>query len=50
LLLDHLGLEPAAKAVRDAVARILKAGNPRTPDLGGKASTADLGSAVLEAV
>src|SRR3954451_427456 len=50
MLLDHLGLTAAAKAVREAVARVLRAGSPRTPDLGGKASTVDVGSAVVAAV
>jgi tartrate dehydrogenase/decarboxylase/D-malate dehydrogenase len=50
LLLDHLGLDRAAAAVRRAVAAVLKAGAPRTPDLGGKAGTADVGDAVLAAL
>jgi tartrate dehydrogenase/decarboxylase/D-malate dehydrogenase len=50
MLLDHLGLEPAAKAVRDAVAQVLKVGTTLTPDLGGKASTKDVGEAVTAAV
>jgi tartrate dehydrogenase/decarboxylase/D-malate dehydrogenase len=50
LMLDHLGFEPAAKAIRSAVAAILKTGSPRTPDLGGKATTNEVGSAVTRAV
>jgi tartrate dehydrogenase/decarboxylase/D-malate dehydrogenase len=50
MLLDHLGLDAAANAVRHAVSRILKAGSPRTPDLGGKAGTRDVGDAVVAAV
>jgi tartrate dehydrogenase/decarboxylase/D-malate dehydrogenase len=46
MLLDHLALTKSARAVRQAVASVLKAGKPRTPDLGGNAST----SAVTEAV
>src|SRR5262245_2747442 len=46
LLLDHLNLPRAAAAVRQAVAKVLKAGTPRTPDLSGNAKT----SAVTEAV
>ena len=39
MLLDHLGFWPRAPtAVRNAVAAVLKAGKPRTPDLGGKAA------------
>jgi tartrate dehydrogenase/decarboxylase/D-malate dehydrogenase len=50
LMLDHLGLTKSAEAVRRAVAAVLKAGKPRTPDLGGKAKTAEVADAVLEAV
>jgi tartrate dehydrogenase/decarboxylase/D-malate dehydrogenase len=50
MLLDHLGLDAAANAVRSAVARVLKAGSPRTPDLGGKAGTKDVGDVVVAAV
>src|SRR5438094_2187883 len=50
LLLDHLGLTKSAAAVRNAVAAILKAGKPRTPDLGGSASTAAVTEAVLAAL
>jgi tartrate dehydrogenase/decarboxylase/D-malate dehydrogenase len=47
LLLEHLKLPAAAKAVRTAVAAVLKAGNPRTPDLGGSAQTEEMTAAVL---
>jgi tartrate dehydrogenase/decarboxylase/D-malate dehydrogenase len=50
LLLDHLGLAASAAAVRKAVAAVLKAGKPCTPDLGGKAGTKDMADAVLAAV
>jgi tartrate dehydrogenase/decarboxylase/D-malate dehydrogenase len=50
LLLDHLGLGAAGEAVRRAVAAVLKAGAPRTPDLGGSASTGAMGEAVLAAL
>ncbi len=50
MLLDHLGLDRAGQAVRDAVGRVLKARTPRTPDLGGQASTKDVGDAVVAAV
>jgi tartrate dehydrogenase/decarboxylase/D-malate dehydrogenase len=48
LMADHLGLSAAARAMRDAVAGVLKAGEPRTPDLGGKAGTQEMGAAVVE--
>jgi tartrate dehydrogenase/decarboxylase/D-malate dehydrogenase len=48
LMLDHLGLGDAAAAVRAAVGRVLEAGRVRTPDLGGTATTAEMGAAVLQ--
>ncbi len=50
LLLEHLGLDKSASAIRKAVAGVLKAGQPRTPDLGGNARTADVTDAVLAAL
>ena len=50
MMLEHLGMEKAGRALRDAVAKVLKAGSPRTPDLGGKATTADVGNACRESV
>lgn len=48
LLLDDLGNHPAAEAVRAAVADALLDKTNHTPDLGGSATTADLGAAVLD--
>jgi tartrate dehydrogenase/decarboxylase/D-malate dehydrogenase len=50
MMLDHLQLAKSAAALRQAVAAVLKAGKPRTPDLGGNARTADVAEAVLAAV
>jgi tartrate dehydrogenase/decarboxylase/D-malate dehydrogenase len=50
LLFDHLGLSRGAGAIRRAVAAVLKAGRPRTPDLGGSARTGDVTEAVLAAL
>jgi tartrate dehydrogenase/decarboxylase/D-malate dehydrogenase len=50
LMLDHLGLAKAAAAVRDAVAKVLREGKVRTPDLGGRSTTADMGDAVVAAL
>jgi 3-isopropylmalate dehydrogenase len=47
LLLDHLGNETAAQRVREAVKAVLAEG-PRTPDLGGEASTGAVRDAVLD--
>jgi tartrate dehydrogenase/decarboxylase/D-malate dehydrogenase len=49
MMLEHLGHPEAAAAVVEAVETVLRDG-PRTPDLGGRASTDDLGSAIAEAV
>jgi 3-isopropylmalate dehydrogenase len=46
MMLDHLGQSRAADRVRAAVQRLLLAPGPRTPDLGGSASTAEVGEAV----
>jgi tartrate dehydrogenase/decarboxylase/D-malate dehydrogenase len=50
MMLDHLGEKEAAQAVEQAIFRILAAGDPLTPDLGGKAHTEDLGKAVAAEV
>jgi 3-isopropylmalate dehydrogenase len=50
MMLDHLKAPRGAAAIRTAIARVLAAGKPRTPDLGGNASTADVGRAVRQAL
>ncbi len=50
MLLEHLNAPQAADRVRRAVATVLAAGTPKTPDLGGGATTADVGRAVREAL
>jgi tartrate dehydrogenase/decarboxylase/D-malate dehydrogenase len=50
LMLEHLGLYDASLNVNQAVAKVLKAGAPRTPDLGGKASTKEITEAILAAL
>jgi tartrate dehydrogenase/decarboxylase/D-malate dehydrogenase len=50
MMLDHLGLTKSAVAVRKAVGAVLKAGKPRTPDLGGTAKTVEVTEAVLAAL
>ena len=44
LMLDHLGEKEAAAAVLAAVERMLASGGPRTPDLGGTATTDEVAS------
>ena len=50
LMLDHLGHAKAASAMHAAIARVLKEGKVRTPDLGGKATTVAMADAVLAAL
>jgi tartrate dehydrogenase/decarboxylase/D-malate dehydrogenase len=47
MMLDHLGLEDAGRAVERAVAAVLAGGKVRTPDLGGSSSTREVTEAVL---
>lgn len=49
LLLDHAGRPEAGDRLRDVIARTLEAG-PRTPDLGGSASTDEVGDAIVNAL
>jgi tartrate dehydrogenase/decarboxylase/D-malate dehydrogenase len=49
MMLDHLGHKAAAASVLPAIETVLREG-PRTRDMGGKASTVELGKAVVEAV
>jgi tartrate dehydrogenase/decarboxylase/D-malate dehydrogenase len=49
MMLEHLGHADAAAAVLRGIERALVEG-PRTPDLGGKATTVDLGKSVAEAI
>ena len=51
LMLDFLGHKDAADAIVAAIERVLAdASAPRTPDLGGKATTSDLGRAIADAL
>lgn len=52
MMLDFLGHRAAHDAVLQAIEAVLAAGSaaPRTPDLGGQASTADLGRAIAAAL
>lgn len=52
LMLDFLGYREAHDAILDAIEGVLQPGSgaPRTPDIGGTASTEDLGRAIAEAV
>ena len=48
MMLDHLEMAEAARAVEAAVAAVLAEGQVRTPDLGGTSSTEEVANAVLE--
>ncbi|MFR9732170.1 tartrate dehydrogenase [Saccharopolyspora sp. MS10] len=50
MMLDHLGESEAAADVVRAIESVLAAGSVRTPDLGGAASTEELGGAVAAAL
>jgi isocitrate/isopropylmalate dehydrogenase len=47
MMLEHLGLARTAARVRQAVAEVLLRPEPKTPDLGGTATTAEVGQAVV---
>jgi tartrate dehydrogenase/decarboxylase/D-malate dehydrogenase len=51
MMLEHLGEHEAAQAVENAIAKVLADVNAaKTPDLGGKASTQEVGEAILQAI
>ena len=50
MMLDHLGHPEAAAAVEGAIETVLENTSLRTPDMGGKATTMELGAAIAEAV
>jgi tartrate dehydrogenase/decarboxylase/D-malate dehydrogenase len=50
MMLEHLGETAAAKAIVDAIERLLREGGPRTRDMGGQAGTSDVGRALAEEV
>ncbi len=50
MMLQHLGEPAAGHAIEKAIATVLAKGDPKTPDLGGKASTQDMGKAIASVV
>lgn len=46
MMLEHLGQHEAAMSIEKAIASVLAQSGPRTPDIGGKASTKDVGAAI----
>ncbi|WP_145133936.1 tartrate dehydrogenase [Roseomonas gilardii] len=50
MMLEHLGEAEAAKAITDAIEKLLAEGGPRTRDMGGQAGTEDLGKTLAALV
>ncbi len=52
MMLEHLGEPAASAAIVKAIEHVLESGSdaPRTPDIGGAASTSDLGKAIAAAL
>ena len=50
MMLDHLGEKEAARAVEQAIFRVLASSNVRTRDIGGTASTREMGEIVAAEV
>ena len=52
MMLEHLGEPAAGVAIVNAIEHVLESGSdaPRTPDIGGAASTSDLGQAIAGAI
>jgi tartrate dehydrogenase/decarboxylase/D-malate dehydrogenase len=51
MMLEHFGELAASAALMKAIEGVLSdPGSPRTPDLGGRATTAQLGQAIADAV
>ncbi|MEA2731594.1 MAG: isocitrate dehydrogenase, partial [Acetobacteraceae bacterium] len=50
LMLDHVGLVDHARHLRTAIDRVLNEDKIRTGDLGGKASTGDFASALVQRI
>jgi tartrate dehydrogenase/decarboxylase/D-malate dehydrogenase len=49
MMLEHLGEKDAGEGIVRAIERVLAEG-PRTRDIGGKATTADVGKAIAAAL
>jgi tartrate dehydrogenase/decarboxylase/D-malate dehydrogenase len=50
MMLRHLGIEEAARAVEKAIETVLARTEVRTPDIGGTAKTREMGEAIAELV
>jgi isocitrate/isopropylmalate dehydrogenase len=50
MLLEHIGEQVAAQRIKTAIVSVLEAGEVRTGDLGGRASTTDFTQAIIAAL
>jgi len=50
MMMDHLGLAEGHDLIVRAIERVVGGGGPRTPDMGGRASTSDVGRAIVQAL
>src|SRR5687767_2170048 len=50
MMLDHLGITGAHDRIIAAIERVLSGGGPRTPDLGGTATTRQVTAAIVAAL
>jgi len=50
MMLEHLGEPAAAAAIEGAIEKVLAEPDIRTPDIGGKATTRDLGKAIEDLI
>jgi tartrate dehydrogenase/decarboxylase/D-malate dehydrogenase len=50
MMLDHLGHADAAADIVTAIERVIRDSDVKTPDMGGKASTSELGDAIVGAL
>ena len=50
MMLDHLGQTEAAAAIVIAIEKVIRDGDAKTPDMGGKATTTELAQAVEDAL
>jgi tartrate dehydrogenase/decarboxylase/D-malate dehydrogenase len=49
-MLDHLGSRDGHDLIVGAIEKVLAGGGPRTPDLGGTATTKDVAKAIADAL
>ncbi len=50
MMLDHLGQEHAAADIVAAIEAVIRDSDIKTPDMGGKATTSELGQAIVDAL